>query len=92
LLPRFTAPPALRDFKRVCRQLGILDPDEGLIRVPQRDRKNRRGKHGTAESVLRIWRQDHHCEAWIYKMIAFGGPGQPSPTIVEAIAGRVLQS
>lgn len=27
----------LQDFKRVCRQMGILDPDDGLIRSPQRD-------------------------------------------------------
>jgi hypothetical protein len=29
-------PDVLRDFTRVCRQTGILDPDTGLIRPPQR--------------------------------------------------------
>jgi hypothetical protein len=29
-------PGAVRDFARVCRQVGILDPDTGLIRPPQR--------------------------------------------------------
>jgi len=28
----------LRDFTRVCLQVGILDPDDGLIRFTQRDR------------------------------------------------------
>jgi hypothetical protein len=29
-------PRALRDFTRVCEAAGILDPDTGLIRSPQR--------------------------------------------------------
>jgi hypothetical protein len=32
-----TDPRVLQDFARVCRQMGILDPDTGLIRSPQRD-------------------------------------------------------
>jgi hypothetical protein len=33
------------------------------------------------------------CQAWNYRMIGFGGPVQPSPTIAEAIVveGIVLQ-
>jgi phage FluMu protein Com len=27
------------------------------------------------------------CQAWNYRMIGFGGPVQPSPTIADAIAG-----
>jgi hypothetical protein len=27
----------LRDFTRVCESVGILDPEIGLIRAPQRD-------------------------------------------------------
>jgi hypothetical protein len=27
----------IRDFTRVCRQVGILDPDTGLVEPPQRD-------------------------------------------------------
>jgi hypothetical protein len=27
------------------------------------------------------------CQAWNYRMIGFGGPAQPSPTIAEAIKG-----
>ena len=30
-------PRVLRDFTRVCETTGILDPDAGLIRAPQRD-------------------------------------------------------
>ncbi|MGY4408721.1 phage FluMu protein Com [Bradyrhizobium sp. LB7.1] len=27
------------------------------------------------------------CQAWNYKMIGFGGPAQPSPTVADALAG-----
>lgn len=30
-------PKVIRDFTRVCRQVGILDPDPGLVGPPQRD-------------------------------------------------------
>jgi hypothetical protein len=30
-------PRVIRDFTRVCETTGILDPDAGLIRAPQRD-------------------------------------------------------
>jgi hypothetical protein len=35
------SPRALRDFVRVCRQMGILDTANGLIRPPQRDGADR---------------------------------------------------